>query len=112
METEKIMTTVALIAYSAAGVLEWVKAGVSMFGKDAKRTTAGVVAWAALPFVVLGGAAAFDGGLYAVLSNAVMAWATAQLGYPLLIKLPAEVISLIKIKAESVASGPAEKAAP
>jgi hypothetical protein len=89
-----------LIAYVAVGIIEWVKAGIEMWQKP-EKPLASIIAWCGLPAACFGAACLFDGGIFDILSRAGVAWATAQLGYPLIVKLPAEIIGLLKAKISS-----------
>lgn len=90
------------IAFVAVGIIEWIKAGIDLAKtpKEARKIS-GIVAWAALPVASFGAAALYDGGLWTVLSHGGEAWATAQIAYPLIVKLPAELIGLLKAKASA-----------
>jgi hypothetical protein len=95
-----VLGTALLIAYVAAGLIEWVKAGIEMLKKPkAERALASIIAWVGLPVACLGAAALFDGGIWVIAQRAAEAWATAQLAYPLVVKLPVTLIESLKPKA-------------
>lgn len=73
-------------ALAAVGVIEWIK-GFPAFAKAAGWMWRVILALACLAIAIIG-----DGGWAQIGTNAVILLALAQIGYPLLVKLPESII--------------------
>jgi hypothetical protein len=80
-------------AVAVVGLIEWVK---NFPGKKAT-----LVPWILLPLAAYGYAFSADGGIWTILPNGAFFWGLCQLGYPIVVKLPAAALDWIKSKVGS-----------
>lgn len=99
----EIMGIGILIAYVAVGIIEWIKKGIELFTqKKEEIKIKDIIPWILLPASCFLASFFFDGGLWDVLSRGGIAWSTAQLAYPIIIKIPNIIYDWIKKKIEDM----------
>jgi hypothetical protein len=100
---KEIMGIGILIAYVAVGIIEWIKKGIELFSqKKEEIKIKDIIPWVLLPVSCFLASFFFDGGIWNVLSRGGIAWSTAQLAYPIIIKIPNIIYDWIKKKIEDL----------